>query len=103
MTASEDNVKKALDSLVQRYTSGSMNPIEKPMVGLTSMLHGQFPGDVGVLCVFMLNVVDLKEGEAAYLQANEPHAYISGGQSSPIPRCPDLPLSRYHRVHGDER
>ncbi|XP_059609887.1 mannose-6-phosphate isomerase [Phlebotomus argentipes] len=37
-----------------------------------------FPGDVGVLTVFLLHIVQLKPGEAMFISANEPHAYISG-------------------------
>jgi mannose-6-phosphate isomerase class I len=29
--------------------------------------------------VFMLNVMDLKPGDAIFLGAGEPHSYISGG------------------------
>jgi mannose-6-phosphate isomerase len=32
----------------------------------------------GVLSVYFLNLVELKEGQAIYLAANEPHAYVSG-------------------------
>lgn len=38
----------------------------------------QYPGDVGTLSVFFLNHVQLAPGEAIYLAANEPHAYLSG-------------------------
>jgi mannose-6-phosphate isomerase len=38
----------------------------------------QFPGDVGTLAVFFLNYIQLHPGEAVYLAANEPHAYLSG-------------------------
>ena len=54
---------------------------EKGLVDLAKMLNEQYPGDIGVLCVFLLNVVELKEGEAAFLGANMPHAYIKGGES----------------------
>jgi mannose-6-phosphate isomerase len=58
---------------------------EKGLVDLALMLNEQYPGDIGVLCVFLLNVVELKEGEAAFLGANMPHAYIKGGESpSPL-------------------
>ncbi len=38
----------------------------------------QYPGDVGVFCPFLLNCIVLEVGEAIFLPANEPHAYISG-------------------------
>ncbi|XP_017031735.1 mannose-6-phosphate isomerase [Drosophila kikkawai] len=37
-----------------------------------------FPGDVGVLSLFFLNLVRLKPGQAIYLGANEIHAYLDG-------------------------
>ncbi len=41
-------------------------------------LNSQYPGDLGVLCVFFLNYAQLSAGEAVFLAANEPHAYLSG-------------------------
>lgn len=37
-----------------------------------------FPNDVGVLSIFFLNMLQLKAGQAIFLGANEPHAYLSG-------------------------
>lgn len=37
-----------------------------------------FPNDVGVLSLFFLNILQLKPGQAIFLAANEPHAYLSG-------------------------
>lgn len=47
---------------------------------LVVRLYEQFPDDVGAFCSFMLNVVQLKKGEAVFLKANEPHAYLTGGE-----------------------
>jgi mannose-6-phosphate isomerase class I len=44
-------------------------------------LHKEFPGDPGAFCVYFLNVVELQPGEAMFLEANLPHAYLSGGES----------------------
>ncbi|XP_052785072.1 mannose-6-phosphate isomerase-like [Mya arenaria] len=41
-------------------------------------LDREFPGDVGGFSVFFLNVIHLKKGEAIFLEANLPHAYLSG-------------------------
>lgn len=43
-------------------------------------LDREFPGDVGGFSVYFLNVMRLKKGEAIYLEANLPHAYLSGGK-----------------------
>lgn len=41
-------------------------------------LNEQFPNDVGSLCLFFLNVIELQPGQAIFLPAKEPHAYLSG-------------------------
>ncbi|XP_078056156.1 mannose-6-phosphate isomerase [Mustelus asterias] len=41
-------------------------------------LHSQFPGDVGCFVIYFLNLVQLQPGEAMFLGANEPHAYLYG-------------------------
>jgi len=33
---------------------------------------------VGILSVYFLNLVVLQPGEAVYMAANEPHAYLAG-------------------------
>jgi len=46
--------------------------------GLAVRLATQFPGDIGVFAPFLLNFMRLQPGDAIFLAANEPHAYISG-------------------------
>lgn len=41
-------------------------------------LATRYPGDVGALAALMLNVVALRPGEALYLGAGQPHAYLCG-------------------------
>jgi len=45
---------------------------------LVLSLEKQYPGDVGVLAAYFMNYVKLSPGEALYVGANEPHAYLSG-------------------------
>jgi mannose-6-phosphate isomerase len=79
MEAPEAKYGAAVDALVARYKAGaSIAPSEAHLVDLVQLLNEQYPQDVGVLCVFLLNVVDCKVGEAIFLGANVPHAYISG-------------------------
>ncbi len=50
-----------------------------PREALALRLDAQYPGgDVGVLSSFFLNHVTLQPGQAIYLAANEPHAYLAG-------------------------
>lgn len=50
------------------------------LADLVVRLHEQFSYDNGILMVYFLNYMQLKPGEAIYLAANDPHAYISGGK-----------------------
>ncbi|KAH7962500.1 hypothetical protein HPB52_016534 [Rhipicephalus sanguineus] len=41
-------------------------------------VHDSYPDDIGCFVIFFLNYVKLKPGEALFLAADEPHAYIYG-------------------------
>lgn len=41
-------------------------------------LQNDFPNDVGSLSLFFLNIVRLQPGQAIFLPAKEPHAYLDG-------------------------
>ncbi len=41
-------------------------------------LNREYPGDIGILSPVILNLVQLKPGEAIYLPAGELHAYLDG-------------------------
>lgn len=47
---------------------------------LLMKIHDYFPADVGCFCIYFLNYLILEPDEAIFLPANEPHAYISGGE-----------------------
>lgn len=83
MTAEEEAVKSQLHLLVVRYKAGGakVEAETQDIVDLVLRLDSQFPGDIGIFCAFMLNYLELKPGEAIFLGAGEPHAYISGGMS----------------------
>jgi len=55
--------------------------IDDSLRELILRLNEQFPGDVGIFSAFFLNHMKLKPGEAMFLAANLPHAYLSGGMS----------------------
>lgn len=38
----------------------------------------KYPGDIGLIFVLLLNVVNLSAGEAIFLEAGVPHAYLKG-------------------------
>lgn len=80
MTAYDGPVAEQVEKLVARLAkeTGDENKEERELV---ATLNKDFPGDVGIFCTFVLNIVHLKPGEAVFLKANEPHAYLDGGQS----------------------
>ncbi|KIJ67845.1 hypothetical protein HYDPIDRAFT_25311 [Hydnomerulius pinastri MD-312] len=68
-------VQVNLSRLVERYIKQGNNTGAEKLV-LT--LHEQYPGDVGVFCAFLLNHIKLEAGEAIFLGAGIPHAYVCG-------------------------
>jgi mannose-6-phosphate isomerase len=100
MTAPAEEVKKQLDAILKRYASGVIQD-DKEIANLVERLSSQFPGDVGIFCAFVLNYMKLEPGQAIFLGAGEPHAYVSGGTRLPLRR--DLYSSRLSccvRLHG---
>ncbi|MFG0764895.1 mannose-6-phosphate isomerase, class I [Aeromonas media] len=47
-------------------------------LALITSLAAQYPGDVGLFSPLLLNVVTLQPGQAMYLDACTPHAYVRG-------------------------
>ena len=78
MTADESTIQDQLDILVKRYQSQATQ--DDDIAQLIYRLNEQFPGDIGIFCPFVLNWVRLNPGQAIFLGAGEPHAYISGGK-----------------------
>ncbi|MCG3866127.1 MULTISPECIES: mannose-6-phosphate isomerase, class I [unclassified Photobacterium] len=51
---------------------------DQPLFALLLELAEQYPGDIGLFAPLMLNVLTLQPGEAMFLSACTPHAYIKG-------------------------
>ena len=77
ITAPAQRVQEQLQALVKRIASTN-KMLRAPVDDLAMRLHEQYPADVGVFCAYLLNYKQLQPGEALFLAANEPHAYISG-------------------------
>ncbi|KAG5419220.1 PMI1 [Candida metapsilosis] len=81
MNTEESEINKHAASLVD---SSKQNPeiftkIDPRLPELIQRLNKQFPNDIGLFCgCLLLNHVALNKGEAMFLQAKDPHAYISG-------------------------
>lgn len=78
MSSSNETIAKYANQMVQR-THSEPNLFGPVLADLIQRLNVQFPEDVGLFCgCLMLNHCNLKPGEAMFLHAREPHAYISG-------------------------
>lgn len=75
MTADDALVKGNLTALYDRLCQKE-NPTD--LDKLIIKLSRQFPGDSGIFAPIIFNYMKLKKGEAFYIGANEPHAYIQG-------------------------
>jgi len=75
MKADDGMVKKQLNRLIPRLAAKA-NPtsLDKLLIKLAR----QFPGDSGVFAPIIFNYLKLKIGDAFFIGANEPHAYIQG-------------------------
>lgn len=79
MNAPTELVTRELQKLIKRIeTEAGRNQPFGTDEELLIRLNDQFPNDVGIFCTFVLNVVRLEPGQAAFLQADEPHAYLTG-------------------------
>lgn len=80
MTCEPEFVRDQLAKLVGRLEKAGKNSkdMSASLGELLLRLHGQFPGDVGCFCAYFLNHLLLYPGEALFLGANLPHAYLSG-------------------------
>lgn len=83
MNCDEYSRDDVIQKLYKRYNDRDFEarcPLESDLRKLFIHVHKYYPRDVGCLCMFLLNHVELNPGEAIFLAANEPHCYISGGE-----------------------
>jgi mannose-6-phosphate isomerase len=71
MLASEAAVKQQVAALIARLSKqAKRSELEEAIL----RIHIDYPGDIGVMCPYVLNHFWLQPGEAIFLGANEPHA-----------------------------
>ncbi|KAG6815452.1 hypothetical protein H0H87_001746, partial [Tephrocybe sp. NHM501043] len=79
MTSPQGTYQPLLTMLVACYTMSNMHPgEERNVVDLFLWCNKQFPGNIGMFCVFVLNFVRFKLGEAIFLAMGDLHVYVSG-------------------------
>ncbi|GLJ09053.1 hypothetical protein SUGI_0100810 [Cryptomeria japonica] len=78
MTIDKEAVMEALRKLKMRLNQENQVRNLTLKEQLVLRLEKQYPNDIGVISAFFFNYVKLVPGEALYLDANEPHAYLYG-------------------------
>lgn len=74
MTATDDQIKATIKGVTDVVPALR----DQLVANVFAKVSTEFPGDVGTLSIFFLNILELQPGEAIFLAANEPHAYLSG-------------------------
>jgi mannose-6-phosphate isomerase len=76
MQAPPNVIQKHVQDMVTRLreTMHEWNDVQK----LILQLEEQFPNDCGIFAPLIFNLVELSCGEGLFIDANEPHAYVSG-------------------------
>lgn len=79
MQTPKDIIIQKANALVERAKSDSSDDAEgKYLKSLLLTLNEKYSGDIGLFNIYFLNHVKLQPGEAMFLRANLPHAYLSG-------------------------
>jgi mannose-6-phosphate isomerase len=76
MEAPEETVQHHVTQMTTRLRA--LNEQPNDLQQLMLQLEEQFPGDCGIFAPLIFNIVELNKGQALFIDANEPHAYISG-------------------------
>lgn len=67
-----------VDALVADMTSEAAARTDEGHLGLVHRLAKEYPGDRGLLLALLMRHVRLQPGEAVFVPAGVPHAYLSG-------------------------
>ncbi|EIO3968227.1 mannose-6-phosphate isomerase, class I [Vibrio vulnificus] len=73
-----DDKLQSLAALLEYVKLHQKQNLEDDLCGLVLELAQSYPSDIGLFAPFMLNVLTLKPGQAMYLDARTPHAYLKG-------------------------
>lgn len=74
MHSDQPAIERCINGIAERIRTSEQSLLDK----LFLRLYDDFGADVGVLSIYFLNYLQLKPGQAIYLAANVPHAYLDG-------------------------
>ncbi|NVD05395.1 mannose-6-phosphate isomerase, class I [Vibrio sp. JPW-9-11-11] len=69
---------RAIAELIESIKSLSVSQNIDKTWALVTRFHSLYPSDIGIFSPLFLNVIELQPGEAMFLYAETPHAYIHG-------------------------
>jgi len=69
-------IQEHVEQMVSRLQA--MDGYHDDVQKLILQLEEQFPADCGIFSPLLFNIVTMRAGEALFIDANEPHAYVSG-------------------------
>lgn len=79
MHSNETALTRCIEKLAEKFKNHQVAASQSHDISkIFLQLNADFPNDVGCLSLFFLNVINLNAGEAIYLPAKIPHAYLSG-------------------------
>ncbi|KAL2504383.1 Mannose-6-phosphate isomerase 2 [Abeliophyllum distichum] len=78
MSASKVMISEVISKMITRLNAKHEVRELTDKEKLVLQLEKQYPADVGIIAAFLFNYVKLNPGEALYIAANEPHAYVYG-------------------------
>ncbi|MBM7036515.1 mannose-6-phosphate isomerase, class I [Vibrio ulleungensis] len=73
-----DEKQSALNDLYGYYTATNLSPLAAQAIAYSKEFKQHYNDDVGLFAPLMLNLVVLQPGEAMFLYAETPHAYLRG-------------------------
>ncbi|MFA0052401.1 mannose-6-phosphate isomerase, class I [Vibrio breoganii] len=78
LTLTGDKKDAVLEQLSHHYDRTDLSTNASQALVYSQNFANQYPGDNGVLAPLLLNIVELQPGEAMFLHAETPHAYVQG-------------------------
>lgn len=78
MTLSGARKEKVLAELEEAYSKPIFSKMACEAIQYSKIFKKHYEGDIGLLAPFILNTVELEPGEAMFLFAETPHAYVQG-------------------------
>tara|TARA_Y100000588_G_scaffold111297_1_gene122036 strand:+ start:375 stop:1571 length:1197 start_codon:yes stop_codon:yes gene_type:complete len=69
---------RVLDELKTIEPKKLKSTLTRDAFSYSEVFSEYYPGDIGILSPFILNIVDLQPGEAMFLFPETPHAYVEG-------------------------